>query len=266
MPLTFTDTHCHLDFDRFKHDRADVIANAQKAGICWILNPGIDLPTSRFAIQLAQQYPGFIAAAVGFHPNIGKPLNNADYAALLELAQNPDVKAIGEIGLDYYREHTPKAQQMLMFETQLAIAQKTNLPVLIHCRDADDDTLAVLRTWQRALPENHRLKTMPGVMHSFSGDMKLAEAVMALGFYIGVSGPVTFGSAQLRKAVTAQIPLTSIFLETDAPFLTPHPHRGQRNEPAYIPFIASEIARLQHVSVDEVAHTTWQNAKKCFNL
>jgi TatD DNase family protein len=265
--IPYTDTHCHLDFARFDQDRDQVIKRAMKAGLALIVNPGIDATTNHSAITLSQQYPGVIFAAVGIHPNYGKNWTQSLLNNLEEHAKNATVVAIGEIGLDYYRDHTPIPQQQKMFKAQLALATKLSLPVIIHNRDSTCDLMAILSEWYTALQHsNHPLAKRPGVLHSFSADYETAIAAIGMNFFIGISGPVTFNNAQYRKSITQKIPLERLLLETDAPFLTPHPHRGTRNEPAYIPLIAEEIARLHNTSSKHIAEVTHANAKFLFNI
>lgn len=265
--IPYTDTHCHLDFERFQKDREQVIKRAQKAGLVWILNPGIDLDTNHAAIELSSKYPGLISAAVGIHPNYGKPWSRELLANLKEQAQSKGVVAIGEIGLDYYRKHTPVSQQQRMLKAQLALASELSLPVIIHNRDSTRDLMSILSAWHAELQRsNQPLAKRPGVLHSYSADHDTAQAAMEMNFYFGISGPVTFNNAPIRKSVTRSIPLERLLLETDAPFLTPHPHRGKRNEPAYIPLIAEEIARLHNTSPKQVAEITHANAQTLFNV
>ena len=263
--IPFTDTHCHIDFDRFNNDRPQVIKRAWNAGLVFILNPGIDLETSQAAIDISKQYPGKIFAAVGVHPNYGKAWTKALKDKLHEVAEAPEVLAIGEIGLDYYRQHTPHEQQRRMLQDQLALAEELKIPVVIHNRQSTDDLLAILESWQKGLEQtDNPLASRPGVLHSYSDDLESALRAIDMNFCIGISGPVTFANAPDRKAVTRALPLDHLLLETDAPFLAPHPHRGKRNEPSYIPLIAEEIAKLKNVSPKEVAETTYHNAIKLF--
>lgn len=263
----FTDTHCHLNFSSYDTDRDAVIQRAWDAGLVWILNPGIDLLTNQAAIDLSKRFPGKINAAVGIHPNFGQPWTQEIFDKLAEQARQPGVVAIGEIGLDYYRQHTPPEQQRIMFQAQLTLAAELNLPVIIHNRESTCDLMDILTRWQQGLVNNnHPLANRPGVLHSFSADIETAEAAIKMNFLIGISGPVTFTNAPDRKAITSQLPLNRLLLETDAPYLTPHPHRGKRNEPAYIPLIAEEIARLHNVSPEQVAEATYQNAQMLFKL
>lgn len=261
----YTDTHCHLDFDRFEPDRNKVISRAWEAGLVKILNPGIDLPSCREAIHLAERYPNEIFAAVGVHPNHGAGWTEDELRALRELAQHPGVVAIGEIGLDYYREYTPHDVQRIMLRQQLNLAAEVNLPVVLHNRESTPDLMKILEEWINTLQkQNHPLAERPGVLHSFSGDLDTAQRGISMGFVLGIGGPVTFKNAHDKKELVRNIPLDRILLETDAPFLTPHPHRGKRNEPGYIPHIAEEIAKLKETSLEEVAKTTTTNAQNLF--
>lgn len=265
--IPYTDTHCHLDFERFAKDRSQVLKRAWNAGLVWILNPGIDLHTNHAAIDLANAHPQQISASVGIHPNFGLPWTADILPTLQEQATQPGVVAIGEIGLDYYRQHTPFNQQRKMLEAQLNLAQELTLPVILHNRDSAQDLLKILKSWHQGLIDtDHPLAIRPGVFHSFSADVDTAMAALEMNFYIGISGPVTFTNASQRKAVTRNLPLDRLLLETDAPYLTPHPHRGKRNEPAYIPLIAEEIARLHNTSPKHVAEITYANARRLFNL
>lgn len=263
--IPFTDTHCHLDFDRFDKDRAQVIHRAWNAGLVFILNPGIDVETSQAAINLSRQHPGKIFAAVGVHPNHGIAWTKEIGEKLRELTESPQVVAIGEIGLDYYREHTPHMQQRQMLQDQLTLAEECGLPVVIHNRESTGDLLAMLRSWQQGLLNSgNPLAENPGVLHSYSDDLESAEDAIDMNFYIGISGPVTFTNAPDRKAVTRALPLERILLETDAPFLAPQRYRGKRNEPAYIPLIAEEIAMLHNTNPKVVAEKTFANAMRLF--
>lgn len=263
--IRYTDTHCHIDFNRFDEDREQTLKRAWKAGLVWILNPAIDLPTGQAAIDLAKRYPGRISASVGIHPNFGEPWTAEILPTLREQAAQPGVVAIGEIGLDYYRQHTPFDQQRMMFREQLKLAEELNLPVIIHNRDASHDVMAILTEWHAGLTRaGHPLKDRPGVLHSFSADLETGLAAIAMNFDLGITGPVTFTNAPDRKAIVRNLPLDHLLLETDSPYLTPHPHRGKRNEPAYIPLIAEEIARLHNTTPKDIADITYTNAQRLF--
>lgn len=248
------DSHAHLDFPPFDPDREAVIARARAVGMVAILNVGADLESSRASVALAQQYD-FIYAAVGIHPHDAKTLTPAVLEELRHLARHPKVVAVGEIGLDYYRDLSPRPVQRQAFADQLALAAELGLPVVIHSRDALDDTLAILRGWSGR-----------GVLHSYSGGPEWLEEVLALGFSVGISGPVTFPNAHRLWAVAAAVPLDRLLVETDCPYLTPEPYRGRRNEPAYVWYVAGGVARARGISAEEVARITTENAAHLFRL
>ncbi len=260
--MTLIDTHCHLDFNAYDGLRDEIIAEAAASGVTRILNPGTDLERSRAAILLAETYPG-VYAATGVHPNSTAEFSAAHLDALRDLAAHPKVVAIGEIGLDYYWEDSPKDVQWAAFEAQLDLAAALELPVIIHNRDASDDVLAVLAAWSAALPA--ALRDRPGVLHSFSAPQSAAERGLALGFYLGFTGPVTFKNADDLRHIAARVPADRLLVETDGPFLTPHPYRGRRpNRPAYVRFIAERLAALRAVPYDDFAAQTTANAARLF--
>lgn len=248
------DSHAHLDFPPFDPDREAVIARARVAGMVAILNVGADLESSRASVALARQYD-FIYAAVGIHPHDAETMTPAVLEELRHLARCPKVVAIGEIGLDYYRDLSPRPVQRQAFADQLALAAEVGLPVIIHCRDAWADTLAILRGWSGR-----------GVLHSYSGGPERLEEVLALGFSVGISGPVTFPNAHRLRAVVATVPLDRLLVETDCPYLTPEPYRGRRNEPAYVWYVAGAIARARGMTAEEVAQITTENARRLFGF
>jgi TatD DNase family protein len=283
------DTHCHLNFDSFAEDREAVIDRARQAGIEFILNPGIDLPTSREAIALAERYPE-VYAAVGVHPNDARvwgtdgPQSNSTLVELREMAQHPKVVAVGEIGLDYYWDQTPHDLQQRIFRLQLELAAEAGLPVILHSRDkaasgsksdspasaaasqAIDDLLVILAAWQMELKRaGSTLADRPGVLHSFSAGETHARRAVDLNFRIGITGPVTFKNAAVMQQVAAAIPLEWLLIETDAPFLTPHPQRGQRNEPAYVRFVAEKISQLRSLHLDAFEESVSENAERLFH-
>jgi TatD DNase family protein len=265
--IRYTDTHCHLDFDRFDEDRSQVIERAIKNGLVWILNPGIDIPTNQAAIELAQAHPQIINAAVGVHPNYGKPWTKNIYETLEMQAQNKHVVAIGEIGLDYYRDHTPQPQQKRMLIDQLNLAEKYQLPVIIHNRDATHDLIPILEDWHNQLKiSGNPIAEHPGVLHSFDADFTTAQKVVEMGFFIGISGPITYKNGLELRSIVKNMEISCLLTETDAPFLTPHPHRGKRNEPSHIPLIVEEIAKLHNRSPKEIAEICYTNAKKLFTF
>ena len=266
LPVTvpIADTHCHLDLDAFDIDRAEVIDRARQAGVNRILDPGVDQVSSQTAIRLAEKNPE-IFAAVGVHPN--EELYPGDLPDWVEeLASNhKKVVAIGEIGLDYYRDRTPREDQRKLFIEQLQLARKLQLPVVIHNRQASEDLLPILKDWHADLVSSQSpLTDRPGVLHSFSADEQTASQAMELGFFIGITGPVTFRNSEQLRAVVAGLPLDRMLLETDAPFLAPHPHRGRRNEPAYLWHTAEKIASIRNQPLSVVVETTSANARRLF--
>jgi TatD DNase family protein len=263
-----TDTHCHLDFDAFDGDRAEILEHARMAGIHRILNPGLDLSTSQAALNLAGVYPE-VYAAVGIHPNeansfTGDAINNL--SDMIFSKENQKLVAVGEIGLDYYWDKAPRGLQRQVFLYQLDLAARAGLPVVIHSRQALHDTLEILSDWQNSLKVGGApLAEHPGVLHSFEGDLGAALRAVELNFFIGITGPVTFKNSPVLQEVAANLPLDRILVETDSPFLTPHPHRGKRNEPAYIPLIIDKIAAVQNRTFSDIATAVWANARKLFN-
>jgi TatD DNase family protein len=263
--LGFIDTHCHLNLEEFDHDRDQVITRALEKGITRILTPGIDIDTSKTAIKCAREFDQ-VYAAVGVHPNNGLSWTNESILELKQLAGEQKVVAIGEIGLDYYREYTPRELQRSIFSRQLEFAEKIGYPVIVHNRDASDDITDLLINWQKDLKKNQsKLTDHPGVLHSFSGSVEMAAHMAAHHFKIGISGPVTFRKAQNVQAVVVSLPLESIFIETDAPFQTPSPYRGKRNEPSNVRIVAEKIAELKAIPLEQVAQVTTQEADKLFN-
>ena len=262
--MTLIDTHAHLDFDKFDADRSVVLERARSEGVAAILNVGVDVPSSRRAVALAEQYDG-IYAAVGMHPHDAKKLDGAALAELRDLARHPKVVAVGEIGLDFYRDLSPREVQRRAFQSQLAWAVKLGKPVIIHDRDAHQEVLEVLTGWAAGLGSS-ALVGRPGVLHTFSGDLAMAEKAMELGFYLSISGPVTYQNAGRLSGIVQALPLDRLLVETDCPFLAPHPYRGQRNEPAYVRLVAGRIADLKGISLAELAEATTANAQRLFGF
>jgi TatD DNase family protein len=263
--IILTDTHCHLDFKAFNKDREEVIERAFQAGIVRILIPGIDLSSSYSAIKLAEEYEN-VFAAVGVHPNSALTWDNNTVDRIFELVEHPKVVAIGEIGLDYYRDRAPKTLQRDIFNKQLEIAIDLRLPVIIHNRESSEDLLGILEEkYNNDLVQEKKLVNGLGVLHSFSGDERDAQRAVEIGFYIGITGPVTFKKADRLRSVVSNVPLNRILIETDAPFLTPHPYRGKRNEPAHVRFVAGKIAEIRDLSLARIAELTTANADRLFN-
>ncbi len=263
-PNAMMDTHCHLNFDSYDEDRAEVIQRAAAAGVSRILIPAVDLETSQQAINLAHEYPGRIFAAVGVHPNSTADFDASTLTQVEALSHQAGVVSIGEIGLDYYWDKSPKEKQIDSFKAQLALAASRELPVIIHNREASEAVLSILEEWVETLPES--LKERPGVLHSFSAPAAFAERALAIGFYLGFTGPLTFKKADDLRQVAARTPLDRILVETDGPYLTPEPYRGKRNQPAYIPYIVDRMAVLHGLTSDEMAQHTTRNAERLFRL
>ena len=257
------DTHCHLDSDDYDADRADVIARAAANGVTRIINPAVDVASGKAVLALTASYPA-LYAAVGIHPNSTANIDDKALAAVEAQARNAKVVAIGEIGLDYYRDWSPKEKQRIAFEQQLTLAAQLELPVIIHNREASDDVMAVLAAWVPTLPLS--LRDRPGVLHSFSAPRAAAEKALALGFYLGFTGPVTYKNADDLRSIAAAVPLDRLLVETDGPYLTPQQHRGQRNEPAYVRFTAERLAALRAMPDEALEEATTQNAERLFKL
>jgi TatD DNase family protein len=248
------DTHAHVQDTAFDEDRADVIERAVDAGIAMI-TVGVDLATSQAAVALAAQHPG-IYATVGVHPHEAKSLTPDIVGELRRLCLHPKVVAIGETGLDWRRNLSPRAEQRAAFAAHLALAVELDLPVIVHNRDADADVLDVWRS----------VPGVRGVMHAFSSDVAMAESSLAAGLCISLGGPLTYKNAEMTRAVARRVPLDCLLIETDCPYLPPVPWRGQRNEPSYISLIAEALARVRGLPMSEVAAATTHNAQALFKL
>jgi TatD DNase family protein len=260
-----TDTHCHLYLPQFDDDRKEVIEQAINSGITRILIPGIDIKTSEQALNLCAMFPNVLYAAVGIHPNSKNDFNEKSILQLETLAKSDHVVAIGEIGLDYYRLGNSLEQQKLMFQSQLELASKLDLPVCIHNRDASNDVLEITEKWRGHLIEKNQQLNYPGVFHSFSGSLELAKKTINFGFYLGLSGPITYPrNHELRKTVNS-IPLEKLLIETDSPYLPPHPFRGQRNLPVYVKYVAQQISEIKIMDIGSILSATTKNAGDLFN-
>ena len=253
------DTHCHLDFGAYESDRAEVLARAEAAGVQRVIIPGLDLDNCRAILRLVEG-DGRLLAAVGIHPNSSAGWQDGWLAELRELARHPQLVAIGEIGLDYYWDKSPKATQWRAFAAQLELAAELGLPVIIHNREADADTVQLLADSPAAR------RPSAGVLHSFAGDVAMAEAALALNFYLGFTGPLTYKNGQTMRNVAQQTPLDRLLLETDGPFLAPQQRRGKRNEPAYLVHIAEQLAALHNLTLPEISAITSENAARLFDL
>ena len=250
------DTHAHYDDEQFDADREELLGSLKEGGVDAVVNVGASLASSRAAVALAGRYP-FMYAAAGVHPDHAAELDAGSFSQLRELCRQEKVVAVGEIGLDYYWDESPRDVQKKWFIRQMELARELSLPVNIHSRDAAEDTLEIVREHGRDLP---------GVIHCFSYSKEIACAYVKMGYYIGVGGVVTFKNGRRLKETVAEIPLTSIVLETDCPYLAPEPNRGKRNSSLNLVYVAREIARIKDVPYDEVVACTARNARTLYRL
>ncbi|MCS7040241.1 MAG: TatD family hydrolase, partial [Caldilineales bacterium] len=262
-----TDTHCHLTAAQFDADRDEVIARAQAAGVARMVTIGTNLADAEAVVALAARHPS-VHAAVGIHPNEAADLPLDWLERVRALAGRPRVVAIGEIGLDYYWQRAPETVQKSVLRQQLDLAAELGLPVIIHDREAHDDLRAELRDWALRRVPGTPLAGRPflGVLHSFSGDLSMAEEACAWGFVLGLAGPVTFQNARGLQALVRHLPPERVVVETDSPYLAPHPYRGRRNEPAYVALVAAKLAELWGMAPEQVAATTTDTACRLFGL
>lgn len=251
------DSHAHLNDERFDEDREEVIKSLKENGIDLVLNPGCDVETSEFSVKLAKKYD-MIYAAVGTHPHDTDKMNDDVINLYSQLAKYKKVLAIGEIGLDYYYDNSPREMQKKWFREQIRLAKKLDLPYIVHDRDAHLDTYNIMK-------EEHYSGTR-GILHCFSSSVELAKEFIKMGFLISIGGPLTFKNSKTVKKVVAEIPLEYLLIETDSPYLTPVPYRGKRNEPKYVRYVAEEIAKIKNISFEEVANKTTSNFKSLFKI
>lgn len=259
---SLADTHCHLNLAPFDDDLDQVLARAAEAGIQTMLIQGTDLASSRKAVQLAGTRPELFAA-IGVHPHEASGWGPESESELADLARSDCVVAIGEIGLDFYRLLSPRDIQIQVFEAQLTLAGELGLPVVVHQRQAEDEVLSTLAIWVDGLGDDE-LRQRPGVLHGFSSSAEYAERALALGFYLGIGGPLTFKNAAHLRHVVSGLRLSRLLLETDSPYLAPQPHRGQRNEPAMARLVGLELASVLNLPFEIVAGQTSQNAAALF--
>ena len=256
VSIFFVETHTHLDL--IKRNAQEVVKDAAEKKVTKMVTIGIDLESSKIALEFASRFEG-VYAAIGFHPHESKFLDEENLKELekLAIAKKNKVVAIGETGLDYYWNHSTLPCQMEAFKKQINLAQKLNLPLIIHDRDAHQDTLKILA---------EEAKGLKILLHCFSGDLDMAKVCVDRGYFLGIGGVVTFNNAKKLRAIVKEVSLESLVLETDSPYLAPHPFRGKPNEPKYIPLIAEKIAEIKGVSVKEVAERTSANSKKIFGI
>jgi TatD DNase family protein len=250
------DSHAHLELQDFDSDREAVIARAREAGVEAIVTIGTDLDDCLKAVEIAGSHDA-VYAAVGIHPHEVKKIDGQTYERMRELANRPKVVAYGEIGLDFFKNRSPREVQLRRFGEQLELAQDLNLPVIIHDREAHQETIDLLSAWKGA---------RRGIIHCFSGDYAMARKCLDLGFYISIPGTVTFPKADILRDVVRRVPVESLLVETDAPFLTPAPHRGKRNESAYVKYTALKVAELKNMPFELLAAITAQNACEIFKI
>ncbi len=254
--MEFFDTHAHYDDDRFQEDRDTLLPRLYDSGVRFILNPGVDLASSRFVCQLAEKYP-FLYAGIGFYPHNTSGMTPEDLDNLALLArQNRKVRAIGEIGLDYHYDDTPRDVQKTWFRAQMELAQSLDLPVIIHDREAHEDCLRIVKEFPR----------VRGVFHCFSGSLELARELWKLGYSCSFTGSITFKNAKKLPEVVRHCPQDRIMLETDAPYLTPVPHRGKRNDSGYLPWICQAAASFRDCAPEALAALTVENGLRFFQI
>ena len=269
--MRLTDTHCHLNFETYQDDLPEVIARAKEVGVQRILVPAIDINSCPDVLQITKENK-IVYAAVGVHPNSAQTWGKESADDLRKFVTQPKVLAIGEIGLDYYRNRAPKDLQIKILREQLDIAGTAGLPVILHVRNKSeddrsciDDLLSVLEDWLKgsSLVKKDG-KYSPGVLHSFSGNVQESKRSLELGFHIGITGAVTFKTAEIMRAVVSKTPEDRLLIETDGPFITPHPYRGKRNEPAHVRYIVDKISAVTSRTPEDVAAQTSNNAANLF--
>lgn len=251
------DSHVHLDDKRFNKDRDNLIKGLKDDGIEMVINIGADLQTSIASVSLAEKYDN-VYAVVGVHPHSAKEVDESTIEILKSFSSREKVLAIGEIGLDFHYDNSPRDVQKKWFIEQLKLAKEVDLPVVIHTREATQETFDILKEAQDG--------TLRGVLHCYSGSVEMALEYIKLGFYISIAGPVTFNNSRVLKEVVKAIPLDKLLVETDCPYLTPEPNRGKRNEPAYVKYVAGEIAEIKGISFEELAKATNNNTKELFGI
>lgn len=255
--LMFIDTHVHLNADQYEEDVEEVIERALEAKVERMVVVGFDTKTIHKAMELVEKYP-FIYGVIGWHPVDAIDCKESDLEWIKELSSHPKVVGIGETGLDYHWDKSPKGIQQELFRKQIRLAKEVKLPIIIHNRDATGDTVRIL--------QEEDAQEVGGIMHCYGGSVETARQCIDMNFLISLGGPVTFKNAKMPKEVAKEIPLEKLLIETDAPYLAPHPYRGKRNEPSYVPLVAEEIARLKDIPVEQVAKQTTENAIHLFGI
>ena len=251
----YFDTHAHYDSSKFDADRDAVLCALPESGVTLVVDPGDNAERSRRAVELAQQYP-HVYAAVGWHPEEAENWDENSLPAIRELAKQPKVCAIGEVGLDYYWDTTYRERQKEMFRAQIELALELDWPVIVHDREAHGDSLEIVRDYP----------ALRGVFHCFSGSVEMAQELLRRGWYLGFDGPITYKNAARAPEVIRICPMERILLETDSPYLAPVPNRGQRNDSRNLPYIAATVARIKDMPVEAVAAQTMENGKKLFGI
>ena len=251
------DSHAHLEMPEFRKDLEEVIQRAEESGVEYIFTVGTEGKDWKRALEIARSHPK-IYAILGVHPHNAKEIDDRTYPALKELCLNEKVRAYGEIGLDFFRNLSPRQIQIKRFREQIALARELRLPIVVHDREAHQETLEILKS--------EKAETYGGIIHCFSGDYRMAKECLDMGFYISVPGTITFRNAEEFQGIVKKLPLESLLVETDAPFLSPVPFRGKRNEPGFVRYTAQRVADLIKVPFEKVAEVTTQNAMEVFKI
>lgn len=251
------DSHAHYEDSRFEEDRKEILNNAYINGVEYILDASSDVASAKEIISLTQEFD-FVYAAIGVHPLNLESINDDTLSELIDISANEKVVAVGEIGLDYYYDSSPREMQKAWFAKQINLAKELNLPIIVHDRDAHEDVMNIIK--------NEEAKKVGGVFHNYSGSVEMAAKVLEQNFYISIGGPVTFKNARKSIEAVKYAPFDRLLIETDSPYLTPEPYRGKRNNSSYVRFVAQKIAEIKGVSFEEVARITTENAKRLFKI
>jgi len=257
LRMMLIDSHAHLEMPDFKRDVEQVIQRATESGVGYIFTVGTEKKDWEKALEISDSHPS-IYAILGVHPHNAKEIDDQTYPTLRELCRNGKVKAYGEIGLDFFRNLSPRDIQLKRFREQIGLAKELGFPIVVHDREAHQETLEILKS--------ERAEECGGIIHCFSGDYEMARACMDMGFYISIPGSITFKNAEGFRMIVKRIPLESLLVETDAPFLTPEPFRGERNEPSFVRYTAQKVAEIKKISFEKVAEVTTENALRVYRL